>query len=172
MPISALASDTESAGQRIKNGMPLRSEGTLLRNSEGQVVQLRGVNLGGWLSLEPWMTPMDSSGLHDEWSALDVLTKRFGKETFARLFDVYRDTYIRTNDLDNIASFRLNVIRLPVWYRTLQDEDGAWRPDAFMRMDWLVREAWKRNIYTVIDLHGARADRATKMALAASARKT
>lgn len=147
----------DDAGGAVHHHPFLKARGHNLRNGHGtgNVVVLRGVNLGGWLNLEPWMTPMDSSKLHDEWSALDVLTKRFGKETCERLFDVYRDTYIQTNDLDHIASFGLNVIRLPIWYRTLQDEDGTWRTDSFKRMDWLVVEAWKRGIYTIIDLHGA-----------------
>jgi endoglucanase len=135
----------------------LKAAGNDLRDGRGtgQVVVLRGVNLGGWLNLEPWMTPMDSSGLKDEWSALDVLEKRFGRATRDRLFDVYRDAYITERDLDNIAALKLNLVRLPFWYRNFQEEDGTWRPDAFRRIDWLVAAAWKRGIYTVLDLHGA-----------------
>ena len=135
----------------------LKAAGNDLRNAHGtgEVVVLRGVNLGGWLNLEPWMAPMDASGLHDEWSALDVLERRFGRATRDRLLDVYRDTYLTTNDLDRIAALGLNLVRLPVWYRTLQEEDGAWREDGFRRMDWLVGAAAARGIYTIIDLHGA-----------------
>jgi hypothetical protein len=42
----------------------LKTSGPDLRNDygRGDVVPLRGANLGSWLLLEPWMCPMDSSG--------------------------------------------------------------------------------------------------------------
>ncbi len=49
----------------------------------------------------------------------------------------------------------MNVVRLPFWYLTMEDENGEGRPDAFRRMDWLVDKAWQRGLYTILDLHGA-----------------
>jgi hypothetical protein len=152
----------------------LKASGNDLRNGRGtgEVVVLRGVNLGGWLNIEPWMAPLDASKLHDEWSALDVLTTRFGKATCERLFDVYRDTYIQTNDLDLIAAFGLNLVRLPIWYRTLQEEDGAWRADGFRAHGLAGRGGLEAG-----PVHGhrparrARADRATRTVPAACASK-
>ena len=134
----------------------LAANGNDLRNDRGRgdVVLLRGVNLGGWLLHEPWMSPMDGSGLHDHYSALETLDRRFGREVRDSLVDTFEDHYITEWDLDFIAAEGFNVIRLPFWYRTLQEEDGTWRKDAFERIDWLVREAGKRRIYTVLDLHG------------------
>ena len=43
----------------------LHTSGRSIVNANGQVVQLMGVNLGGWLVMEPWMTPADSGGLPD-----------------------------------------------------------------------------------------------------------
>lgn len=153
----SLVAFAASARAQRPGGALLSAVGNDLRNGggTGSVVVLRGVNLGGWMCLEPWMTPMDSSGLKDEWSALDVLEKRFGRATRDRLFDVYRDAYITGQDLDNIAALKLNLVRLPVWYRNFCDDDGTWHGDAFRRTDWLVAEAWKRGLYTVLDLHGA-----------------
>ncbi|MFO1489658.1 MAG: cellulase family glycosylhydrolase [Kiritimatiellia bacterium] len=135
----------------------LKANGNDLRNDRGKgaVVLLRGVNLGGWLLHEPWMSPMDKSGLLDDHSSREILDRRFGREVRDSLIAAYQDAYITTWDLDLIAAAGFNVIRLPFWYRTLQEEDGTWRPDAFARMDWLVDNAWARGIYTVLDLHGA-----------------
>lgn len=142
----------------ISNALPerfLTAKGNVLQDPAGKTVELHGVNLGCWLVMEPWMCPMDSSGLKDEGSARDLLTKRFGAATSDSLVEAWQDSWLDDSDLDRIASLGLNLVRLPIWYRTLQTEDGQWLPDGFKRIDWLVTSAWKRGIYTIIDLHGA-----------------
>ena len=124
-------------------------------HGSGDAVPLRGVNLGGWLLMEPWMTPMDSSGLADDYSARQTLQNRFGVATCDSLLATYQQTWITTNDLDNVRAAGMNLIRLPFWYRNLEDEDGTWRADAFDRLDWLVTKAWQRGLYTILDCHGA-----------------
>ncbi|MCX5685078.1 MAG: cellulase family glycosylhydrolase, partial [Planctomycetota bacterium] len=47
----------------------------------------------------------------------------------------------------------MNVVRVPFSYSTLLNEDGTWRSDAFVRMDWLVCDAWQRGLYTILDFH-------------------
>ena len=116
---------------------------------------LRGVNLGGWLVFEPWMCPMDSSGLKDDHSAREVLTRRFGGATADSLLRTYQENWITGKDLDNIAALGMNTIRIPFWYRNMQTEDGEWIPGGLNRLDWVVGEAWKRGIYSILDCHGA-----------------
>ena len=125
----------------------LSAADTELRDAHGHgnPVLLRGVNLGGWLLFEPWMTPMDSSGAKDDWSARDILTKRFGPAVSDGLLAAYEDTWINEKDFDHIAAAGFNVVRLPFWYRNLEDEDGTWRADAFQRLRLVCRagvEAW------------------------------
>lgn len=44
----------------------LKTNGTLIKDNygNGQVVNLRGTNLGGWMLQEGWMSPL---GVKDEW---------------------------------------------------------------------------------------------------------
>ena len=135
----------------------LKTSGNDIRDERGKgdVVMLRGVNLGSWLVFEGWMCPMDCSKLTDDWSVRETLTRRFDAATRDALLADYEDAWITEADLDNIASLGMNVVRLPFWYLNVQDEDGTWRADAFTRMDWLIENAWKRRIYTIIDFHGA-----------------
>lgn len=133
----------------------LTTKGNALQDPSGKTVQLRGVNLGCWLVMEPWMCPMDSSGLKDEGSARDLLEKRFGQAAAEGLIQDWQESWLDESDLDRIAALGLNAVRLPIWYRNLQTEDGQWLPDGFKRIDWFVAAAWKRGIYTVLDLHGA-----------------
>ena len=134
----------------------LKANGLVIRNHAGQgdVVPLRGVNLGSWLLMEGWMCPMDSSGLVDQYSVLQTLNNRFGVTMQESLIKTYQETWITTNDLDNIRALGMNCVRLPFWWGNMQRLDGTWRADAFEKMDWMISNAWQRGIYTIIDFHG------------------
>ncbi len=76
---------------------------------------LHGVNLTGWLSLEPWVTPelFAESGSLDEDSLVDAL----GERRYADVVRRHRETFITKEDFDRIASRGFNAVRLPVpWY--------------------------------------------------------
>jgi aryl-phospho-beta-D-glucosidase BglC (GH1 family) len=134
----------------------LSTSGQNIRNNYGQgdIVPLRGVNLGSWLLMEGWMCPMDSSGLADNYTVVQTLNNRFGVATQESLLKTYQDAWITTNDLDNIKALGMNCVRMPFWWGNVQRLDGSWRADAFEKMDWLVTNAWQRGIYTIIDFHG------------------
>ena len=141
----------------------LKVDGLHIRNGHGtgDIVPLRGVNLGGWLLLEPWMCPMDTSGeLHDHWSVRETLADRFGAAVRDSLMDVYKDAWLQPSDFDRIAALGMNVVRLPFWYVNVAEEDGTWKTNAFERMDWAIDQAWQRGIYTILDLHGVQGGQA------------
>lgn len=133
----------------------LRADGHTLKNERDESVVLRGCNLGSWLLFEPWMSPMDASGIKDDFTAREVLEKRFGFAKAEELLGIYQQHYITSKDLDTIKAAGLNCVRLPFWYRNLQKEDGSWLEKGFDRIDWCIAEAGKRGIYTILDLHGA-----------------
>ena len=121
----------------------------------GKTVQLRGVNIGGWLVTEGWMCGQSDDGGR---GALEQLEKRFGSEKAATLMNAWYDHWFTAKDLDTLKSYGFNVIRVPFGWRNLQDADGNWKRDAhgsidFSRLDWVVKEAAKRGIYVVFDLH-------------------
>ena len=140
----------------------LQASGTAIVNgaSAGQTVQLEGVNLGGWLVMEPWMTPADASGLPDEYSIISELDSRFGIATEQSLVQTYRQNWINSGDLDNIKAQGLNVVRVPVWWGDFYPlsargaTNPAMRSDAFTMLDWLAAAAAERGIRIIIDMHG------------------
>jgi len=132
----------------------LHASGLNIVDANGNNVSLRGVNLGGWLTIETWMTPADSSGLPDNYSIIKTLDNRFGVATEQSLIKTYELSWITTADLDNIRAEGMNVIRVPVWWGNFETLNGQWRPDAFTMLDWVVSEAAARGIYTIIDMHG------------------
>ncbi|MES2660977.1 MAG: cellulase family glycosylhydrolase [Verrucomicrobiota bacterium] len=135
----------------------LRTSGIHFKNNRGtgDIVKLRGTNLGGWMLHENWIDGMDSSEQPDDITMRNTLLSRFGEATANRLIAAFEDNWITELDLDNIRSLGLNVVRVPFSYRNVMDANFNWRSDAFTQLDWIVDEAWKRGIYVILDLHGA-----------------
>src|SRR5580700_7675056 len=100
-------------------------------------------------------TLLDANPGHNgyDYEVRKLLTRRFGVPTAEDLLSTYEDAWITELDLDNIQSLGMNVVRLTLAWDSLLKDDGTWRADAFKRHDWLVTSAWKRGIYTIIDLH-------------------
>lgn len=134
----------------------------------GDVVCLRGVNLGGWLCQEAWMCP---SSKHFppplDNPVEDVIEremlKRFDVTEKNALIDAFQNAWITGTDLDAIAGLGMNCVRVPITYCMFYEENGDVRPDAdaFKYLDWIVKEAGKRGIYTLIDLHRVQGSQTT-----------
>ncbi len=154
---SLLVSSTLLAGLS-----PLSIKGQDFVDSAGKKVQLRGVNLGGWLVEEIWMTPWadkppkDLPGaeafpkkIADHVSLWTTVEKRLGKDAMLRVRQAWRESWIQESDFARIRAAGLNHVRLPFLWSIL-DEPGG--------MDWLrkaVGWAKKHDLYVVLDLHGA-----------------
>src|SRR5579872_4870400 len=78
----------------------LHTSGRSIVNANGTVVQLQGVNLGGWFIMEKWMCPLDSGSLPDTYSVMQTLDNRFGVATEQSLIKTYQQSWITTTDLD------------------------------------------------------------------------
>ncbi|MCI9337347.1 MAG: glycoside hydrolase family 5 protein [Lachnospiraceae bacterium] len=136
----------------------LRADGKVLRDNAGQgeVVQLRGTNAGGYLLQEFWMTTTkQSENVYAEEDIYAILEERFGKGTREELVALYQDHYWTEDDFDYCQQIGMNCIRLPFWYRNLVDENGEFYENWSSRLDWFVEEAGKRGIYVILDMHGA-----------------
>ncbi len=136
----------------------LHASGTNVVDANGNIVPLRGVNLGGWFIMEKWMSPLTSDSEPDTYTVMQTLDNRFGVSEEESLMKTYQQSWITTQDLDNIAAMGFNVIRVPVWYGQFyylnNISNSGWRPDAFNELDWVVQQAAQRGIYTIIDMHG------------------
>ncbi|MCR2821753.1 chitobiase/beta-hexosaminidase C-terminal domain-containing protein [Lederbergia panacisoli] len=138
-----------------KNPTPfLKTDGKKMRDhfGSGDEVVLRGTNAGGWLVMESWMSPTNSP---DQKTTIKTLTDRFGDETAWELINLYQDNYWTKSDFDNIKQAGMNVVRLPFSYFEMLNDDGSLKSTAFDRMDWFIKEAAKRELYVILDMHGA-----------------
>ena len=141
----------------------LRAEGISVKDNSGNTIVLQGVNLGGSLITEKWMTGIgdgDAPVVEDEWTLRNILTERFGDEAGLALLRTYQESYLNEYDFDVLKQMGINLVRLPFYFRNLQNEAGEWIRDAngnidFSPLDRIVKMASERGIYVLLDLHGA-----------------
>ncbi|WDE06272.1 cellulase family glycosylhydrolase [Thalassomonas viridans] len=139
----------------------LKQNGTIWMNQQNQKVSLRGINLGNWLAMEMWMLEMSDNPLGenipDQYSLEEKLSERFGETEKEHLMTVFRDNWITENDWDVIAESGFNLVRIPFLYSLLEDDDNpkTLKEDAWHYLDWAIAEAKERELYVILDLHGA-----------------
>lgn len=137
----------------------LRMRGADLVNESGNVVTLRGCNLGNWFLFETWM--MDAAGRADEprdhVDIVRTLERRFGPARAEELLDLHREKWIAARDFALIRELGMNVVRLPFHHALVEDplRPGELRANAFRWLDHAVRLASDANLYVILDLHGA-----------------
>lgn len=111
---------------------------------------LRGINLGGWLVAERWMTPELFEGVANDGEI--ALVQELGrKEAHVRLTK-HRDRFITETDFKHIADLGFDFVRLPVGYWLFEETD-----DFIDGEDYVSRAfAWaaQYRLGVVLDFHG------------------
>lgn len=98
----------------------------------------RGINLGGWLS------------------------------QCSEYTEDHYNSFITENDIEKIAGWGLDHVRLPVDYKVIEDEDGTPAESGCIHIDNSIEWCEKRGLNIIIDLHktkGYSFDEADKNAL-------
>jgi hypothetical protein len=121
--------------------------------------KIRGVNLGSLFIIEPWMTndTWVSMGCNKTKSESDCVVA-LGQKAANAAFQKHWDAYITEQDLDDIKAYGLNTIRVPVGFWMLHDlvqNDERFPRGGLKYLDRLAGWAASRNIYVILDLHGA-----------------
>ncbi|KAI0726897.1 glycoside hydrolase family 5 protein [Fomitopsis betulina] len=117
---------------------------------------VRGVNLGGWLVLEPWITPslFDNTGndaIVDEWTFCQYQDTA----TATGVLQNHWNTWITQTDLADIAAAGLNHVRIPIGYWAF--EVGPGEPYIQGQLQYLqnaVGWAGQYGLKVLVDLHG------------------
>ena len=120
--------------------------------------KVRGVNLGGWFVLEPWITPSIFSEWADGTSVVDEYTycQTLGSsEAYSRLSNHW-NTWITQDDFNQIAHVGLNHVRIPIGYWAVAPLQG----DPYVQgqlevLDQAIGWARGAGLKVMLDLHGA-----------------
>lgn len=116
---------------------------------------IRGVNLGGWLVLERWITPQlfDKYGEDNERDLLENL----GHDAAQKLLAEHRNTFITPDDFRFLADRGFNSVRLPVpWF--ILDETGHESAPFIGGIEYVDRcmeYASQYGLSVLLDLHSA-----------------
>ncbi len=111
---------------------------------------LKGVNLGGWLVLEKWMTPSVFAGVsaEDEYGLCQTTAS-----AIQRRIRRHRDTFITLNDFVWMREHGIQAVRLPVGYWVFGGE-GPFLPTVEY-VDRAFQWAEQTGLKILLDLHAA-----------------
>ncbi|PPR01922.1 hypothetical protein CVT24_001261 [Panaeolus cyanescens] len=118
--------------------------------------KVRGVNLGGWLVLESWITPslFDATNdwrIVDEWTFCQYQSKSVATQALRN----HWGSWITEKDFVAIKQAGLNHIRIPIGYWAF--EVGPGEPYIQGQLPWLHAAVdWARvhGLKIIVDLHG------------------
>ena len=110
-------------------------------------VRLQGMCLGNWWVPEGYMFGLTraTSPTQIERGVLELL----GPEESAAFWAKYRENYVTRADLELLARAGFNTVRVPLHWKFLRD------PAELQRLDWLIQECKRLNLWVLPDLHAA-----------------
>ncbi|KAH9932038.1 exo-beta-1,3-glucanase [Epithele typhae] len=119
--------------------------------------KIRGVNVGGWLVLEPWITPSlfdatNNKAIIDEWTFTQLQDYNTAKAALTQ----HWNTWITKADFAAIAAAGLNHVRIPIGYWAF--DVGPGEPYISGQLPYLQQAVgWARSsgLKVIVDLHGA-----------------
>lgn len=84
--------------------------------------KIRGVNVGSMFVYEPWMdqTEWSNIGCGGQQSEFDCVSS-LGQDGANGAFQGHWESWINANDLDEMMSYNLNTIRIPLGYWLKED---------------------------------------------------
>ena len=120
--------------------------------------KVRGVNLGGWFVLEPWITPSIFQPWASSMAVVDeyTYTQTLGKDAASAALKNHWNTWITQDDFKQIGQNGLNHVRIPIGYWAVAPLDG----DPYVQgqldvLDQAIGWAKNANLKILLDLHGA-----------------
>ncbi|CCE78540.1 Piso0_001166 [Millerozyma farinosa CBS 7064] len=131
------------------------------REKDADNEKIYGVSLGGWLVLEPWITPslFDEAANYsatgeipgDEYSFCKLL----GKDECKRVLQQHWDSFYNKDDFEDIAKLGINLVRIPIGYWAfglLDDDPYVQGQEEYL--DKAIGWAQSFDLDVQIDLHG------------------
>ena len=157
-PLKTSAASTHYGKPHTNDILNVRN-GSLTNGRENVI--LNGVNLGGWLLMETWMSPVKDENEEMAYSdVVTILTERFGRFKAMELIGVYENNFITETDFANIERLGFNCVRIPFWYGNFMTDDFEWLTydtddnPGFRRLDFALSMCDKYNLYAILDMHG------------------
>ncbi len=122
----------------------------------GNVIVLKGTNLGNWLIPEGYMFKFkDSSSPR---MINQVFTELIGPDKTAAFWKKYLDSYVTKEDIHYLKASGMNSIRIPFHYKMFTTESylGSNNPNrGFELLDRVIKWCKEENLPVILDMHCA-----------------
>lgn len=114
-------------------------------------MKVKGVNLGNWLVLEKWMSPMlfEGTTAEDEY----YLPRQLSREVYESRIRTHRSEYVTERDFIKIKALGINTVRIPVPHYIFGDREPF--IGCVKELDNAFCWAEKYGLQILIDLHTA-----------------
>lgn len=140
----------------------LHASGKVIKDAGDKEVLLRGMGLGGWMLQEGYM--LETSRFAGPQHQIEsIIEKTIGTDAMLAFYDAWLANYCTRQDVDSMAAWGFNSIRLPMHYKlfTLPIEDepikgeDTWLSKGFIMVDSLLSWCAANEMYLILDLHAA-----------------
>jgi len=140
----------------------LKVSGITVVDKNGNEVILRGMGLGGWMLQEGYMLET-SSFANPQYEIRARIAALIGEVNTQEFYDAWLENHCTRRDIDSLASWGFNSIRLPMHYNlyTLPIEkepvygQNTWLEKGFAMTDSLLAWCKANQMYLILDLHAA-----------------
>jgi endoglucanase len=116
--------------------------------SDNTPIQLRGVGIGNWLTLEHFMFGLPGT----DSQIRQMIKETYGGEKSNLFWNQYYSVYVQEEDIKFVHECRMNHVRIPINYQ-LFFTDSFEKSVAIREVDRILNYLKKYNIWGIIDLH-------------------
>lgn len=137
----------------------LHRDGQNIVDGNGKNVVLRGLGLGGWMVQEGYMIQTGAFA-GSQYKIKQKITDLIGATATDEFYKAYKTNGITKRDIDSLAAWGFNSIRLPMHYNlytpAIENEKNGqitWLKEGFKMTDDLAKWCAANKIYLILDLH-------------------
>lgn len=139
----------------------LRVNGKRIENDANKDFILRGIGIGGYMLQEGYMFGLGFLG--PQYKIKEKIAGIVGEKETADFYNKWLHNFLQKADIDSLAAWGFNSIRLPLHYRLFTlpvDEEpvkdkNTWLQQGFTLVDSILSWCRQDHIYLILDLHAA-----------------
>lgn len=123
----------------------------IVDTTSGEVVLLRGYNIGGSLNMENFLTGHPGT----ESQHRRALRRALGQHRYDLFFSRFLQSFFAEADAAFISALGMNSIRLPFNYRHFEKDERPFvlLEEGFERLDHVIQTCRRYGLYVVLDFH-------------------
>ncbi|KAH3687893.1 hypothetical protein WICPIJ_001110 [Wickerhamomyces pijperi] len=160
---------TDASSTNSTNSTNITSEGLIwgLETLSGKEIwdyqndTVKGISLGGWFVLEPFLTPsmfeQEQFGTNESLWPIDEysLSVKLGEDNTKELLEPHWDTYYTEQDFIDIKNYGFNTVRIPIGYWAFHKlENDPYVQGQIKYLDRAIEWARNLGLKVWVDLHG------------------